>query len=319
MTAFFSPTDWSQMEDRTETCNYLLMLIVNTAGKYVAKVGFRAKRDGDLSLKLANNADDIPDIIVKNNKQNDYLVILDCDIEFETSVEAGFVDRYEHVKKFKHTPVYKAKSWFEKQQEKFSKWGEDKSLGKAEQGKIEFGQKDDTWDEDDHWRDVIWDKDTHRWIDKRNKNEDPKDKPISQMTDKEWAEFQESEFGSATGGIDIESVKQCSSRDKYVMLNALLTGDTDKLDTAYPFDRLIKANKSTDKRDAFLHRLEDEFIDYFETLFPRRDATDMLSVLLGIKSSFEIFEIHSIFKLGVPILDKHIAECVEPSTPSTHY
>lgn len=91
MDAYFSGTDWNNLEDRAHTCNYFVMLIVNFSGNYVAKVAFKAKKaETNLNLEFFNNMDGLAGFTLPPLQSTEVLVVMDCIVKFE--VEAKKVD-----------------------------------------------------------------------------------------------------------------------------------------------------------------------------------------------------------------------------------
>lgn len=159
MSAFFSGTDWENLEDRADMSNYFMMLVVNFNGKYCAKVAFKAKikNAGAPVLEFSNNSDSIPVINLTEDKEREVLVVMDCDIIHEVpvvTVTKEFEDRYKEVKEKIEEEKKAVKVW-------------PKYSPPATQSKF--------------WKDD--------WNDHSKKKDKKKDKKISEMTEKEWKAY----------------------------------------------------------------------------------------------------------------------------------
>lgn len=305
MGTFFSGTDWSQMEDRSENCNYLLMLIVNLSGNYCAKIGTRVKKSnaGSVVLKMVNNTDGYEDITLQGEAESEALMIMDCDIEKEGGalVPETFLERYKAVKDDKKVVVYSSNTltkdpWKNFQDKnKTSKWGEDKTLQKGTQAFIEFDSTNVRVGEDNRgYYDRAWDNDG--W-DEDTPPSEKKVKSIMDMTDKEWAELNEQEYK----GIG----KKYGQKDVYIFLNALIDGAIFR-NSSYPGDRMIKMDKTKVDRAIFLERLEAEVFDYFNDLFPNSSDDDFVSLLKTTRDMLKPWGHYNIFKYSVEIINKQL-------------
>lgn len=154
MASFFSGTDWSNLYDRGITCNYFLMLIVNFAGQYVAKVAFKAEQEqSPKTIKLSNNADNFGSLSLDGDIPKNVFCVMDCNIDmgFLEPLEQSFLDRYEAVKVIKPvtygstyggSTTYQGKNFPEttKRWNNYTKkWEEDKE--DQEEGTVEAGTK----------------------------------------------------------------------------------------------------------------------------------------------------------------------------------
>lgn len=104
MGAFFSGTDMENLEDRGVDSNYFLMLIVDFAGKYKAKVAFKARKkdSGSPILEFVNNEDGFTPIQLRGSDDKEILVIMDCRIEYDMPpvvIDQDFEERYAAVVK----------------------------------------------------------------------------------------------------------------------------------------------------------------------------------------------------------------------------
>ena len=221
MQAFFSGTDWSQLEDRGVLSNYLLMLIVNFKGEYVAKVAFKAEKSGKdaVELNFANNLDGRAPLTLAGQSSKEVLVVMDCKIVFEKPeklVEESFSTRYEAVKKA--IADEKAKT--------FTTPYKYPGYSGAFPGIREWKQTElyGTGGDDGLWDDLV-----------EPKGKAPSQKSIMQMTDKEWDDF------NAPSKITV--------RDAYFALSSYLTQTYDKSNYEPPMDLLIDMNKQLKKKD----------------------------------------------------------------------
>lgn len=90
MNTFFSGTDMQELHDNAESHNYYLSLIVNHKTQYCAKVAFVAdfiKPSGTNKLKFKGTSGKGDEIILNEEESinEKILVLIDCDIELETS------------------------------------------------------------------------------------------------------------------------------------------------------------------------------------------------------------------------------------------
>lgn len=103
MGAFFSGTDWENLEDRADVSNYFLMLIVNFKGDYCAKAAFKAKKtiSSPTTLEFSNNLDGFKVMELGKAEDKEVLVVMNCEIvweEPEVLVEPSFEERFNKVK-----------------------------------------------------------------------------------------------------------------------------------------------------------------------------------------------------------------------------
>lgn len=218
MQAFFSGTDWSQLEDRGVLSNYLLMLIVNFKGEYVAKVAFKAEKSGKdaVELNFANNLDGRAPLTLAGQSSKEVLVVMDCKIVFEKPeklVEESFSTRYEAVKKA--IADEKAATAFASPY----KYG---GYSNSFPGVREWKQTELYGGDDSLWNDLVDIK-------------EPKQKSIMQMTDKEWDAY--------------NALSKITVRDAYFTLSSYLTQTYDKSNYEPPMDLLIDMNKQLKKKD----------------------------------------------------------------------
>lgn len=248
MGAFFSGTDWENLEDRAEVSNYFMMLVVNFNGKYCAKVAFKAKikNPGTPVLEFCNNSDSIPVINLQEDAEREVLVVMDCDIIHEVpviTVTKDFEDRYEAVKtqieddkKVKvitHYPSYDRHKPVSNYQQKF--WG------------------------DDDWN--------------GNKKKDKKkDKKISDMTDKEWKVFE-----------GLKPQKVVESKNVFAFLNANVLNSHDLIFSS-PIPNIMDVDrKFRDKKDRLEWMITFQFTmrDKFDAIFHPHNTDEYFEDMLS--------------------------------------
>lgn len=245
---FFSGTDWSQLEDRACLSNYFLMLITNFKNEHVAKVAFKAKRNGNtgVSLEFANNQDGFKPLVLKGESEKEILVVMDCKIVLEKpeiQVDKSFEDRYESVKlaleeekkaKIQTYPksygnVYSSKP------SGFNKW---------EQGEL--------WDEG-----ILGTKPIYQ-----------KKKGFMEMTDEEFRKAMEEE---------VMGIKEAFIVANFVLDKSCLIRNVNS-----PFD-LLKALdskfKSKEQLEGFIAEFCPEFVNTFHIYFQNGSDWDLLEVL----------------------------------------
>lgn len=223
MQAFFSGTDWSQLEDRGVLSNYLLMLIVNFKGEYVAKVAFKANTSGKdaVELNFANNMDGRQPLILSGDTAKEVLVVMDCTIVFEKPekvVDKAFADRYDAVKKaiaeeaaakVAYVPSYR-------------RWDGLETI-KDSKNKIKSWKEGRSWQQTELYGDAYEDNDVPSFT------SFGKDKSIMEMTDKEWKEH--------------NSESTISMKDSFFALSTYLSGTYDVSNYEPPIDLMIDMNK----------------------------------------------------------------------------
>ncbi|MEI6186918.1 MAG: hypothetical protein WCP46_00250 [Alphaproteobacteria bacterium] len=287
MSAFFSGTDWSQLEDRGVLSNYLLMLIVNFKGEYVAKVAFKATRNGkpDTTLEFANNLDGFEPLVLGGEKSKDVLVVMDCKIQFENAVvpvEEAFAARYTAVKKAidDAKPVYPGfyngvyGGYGGKYGSMGSSYtGKDSTNSKWEQG--ELGLNDD---------------DYYGYGTKSQK----RDKDIMDMTDEEWRKYVDEKYKPQESTLTLLMSKE----DAYGVLNSfveenyLMTPDS-------PVENLIKKNnllKTKKQLDSYLAEFSIAFEEHFGIMYPQASIWDYIQVLELLEKHLKSFTYNRLIK-----------------------
>lgn len=274
MAAFFSGTDWENLEDRSTISNYFLMLIVNFDGKWCAKVGFKAEKAGAKSIKLSfkNNSDGFKPLSIKEDPNKDVLVVMNCNIEkevVEDDMEKAFADRYN-----------KVRTDLAREEEEKRKAAAAKQNGGATpriQGKLPFGgDKGDWWDPTDEMDE--WYKDSNGiWT------KEKKPKKISDMTDKEWADHEQAEEAAKVFQKDQLDVKgKFELRHAKALINSII----DNTYSPYDFSDCIKKLEEEDKsllQEADYDRWLDQFVfaleEHFDTLFIDKTDDDYVQML----------------------------------------
>ena len=256
MQSFFSGTDWSQLEDRGVLSNYLLMLIVNFKGEYVAKVAFKAEKSGKDSVELnfSNNIDARQPLILAGQSSKEVLVVMDCKIVFEKQekvVEDYFSARYESVKvalaEEKASAIVRTFPGYNpmRQWEQTDMWGS--------------------------WSDVDTPKQTR--IDKRSKS-------VMEMTDSEWSDY--------------NNPSNISTKDAYFALSTYLTQTYDVSNYEPPMDLLIDMNKQLKKKDDLEEYLMEFSSNGFKAhcegihlALPKEDFVSILQILITYLTKFQ--------------------------------
>lgn len=283
MEAFFSGTDWQQLEDRGVISNYFLMLIVNFKKAYKAKVAFKAHMTGDVgrTIHFSNNADGYNSISLVDEKEKDTLVVMDCKIIFpmqEEIIDEALAFRYAAVKKAlaeedAKTPIYRSYNYGKYpsiNKEKREKFG--KEWVNKNQGELPFDQKA----EDDDGRgwynnDEGWERVDGIWVEKKQIRE----KSIMSMTNKEFTIY---ENNNASSKFD--------RRDGYALINAALDHSY-SINVENPIRRLLaiaKTLKSNNSREEWVEMFILDLRDYFDMIFINKNADDyavLLELFLG--------------------------------------
>ena len=215
MQAFFSGTDWSQLEDRGVLSNYFMMLIVNFKGEYVAKVAFKAEKSGKdaVELNFANNLDGRAPLTLAGQSAKEVLVVMDCNVVFEkieNTVEESFSARYDAVKAALAAEAAKVRTY-------------------TPSYIPPYGGKPRTWKQAEFtaWDDEIDDLTVGKFPSKK--------KGIMDMTDKEW---------------NMENMKksEITEKDAFFALSSYLSATYDKSNYEPPLDLIIDLNKQLKKK-----------------------------------------------------------------------
>lgn len=270
MNSFFSGTDWENLETRSLVSNYFLMLIVNFAGNFIAKVAFKAKRDGIKKTKLsfANNIDGLKPITLGSEKDEEILVIMDCKVEVDENitVEKEFEDRYKSVVKAKEEeeknriealskqyPPYAARD--------YTNYG--KGSG-ARQGTIfppaivdddpYAYTREGGWRDEFEFKEGIWKK---------------KEKKISEMTDKEFEKFEQEEMAQKVFEHDQAMNKRFDMSHAREILNSVIDGTYsggNYGDVMGSINRLNTKMKSYVEVEEWIDGFQNDLQDHFDVI-----------------------------------------------------
>lgn len=286
MGAFFSGTDWSNLNDRSLVSNYFAMLIVNKAGDAVAKVAFKAIREGDKPTKLSffNNSDGFAPLKLSEKSNSEVLVVMDCKVEFEIpEVDKNFMDRYERVMKAIKEEEDKKKASYN--QYPTYPYG---APGQVKQGKFYY---DEGWDgmsplsskKPDYNKKGVkeyFHPDTNTWENYPYRSSPVKEKRIGEMTDAEWKKHEKENEGGYTGP-DKWELRHAKAMINSIVENKTWMDYTDCEAILSKTDSLIKTEESR------LEAAEDfriGLMESYQILFPGKNADkedyyDLLSVI----------------------------------------
>lgn len=260
MRAFFSGTDWENLEDRASVSNYFLMLIVNFEGVWCAKVAFKAKRKGkpETKLEFSNNTDGFKDLVLNKGKDEEVLVVMDCSIELQVGEMAeDFVKRFEDVKASLEAEQ-KAKIEANKQ-----KYKSNFEKGGSHQGWKQHG----LWKEEEQYGDA-YDYVGGKW------QQIEKKKRVSEMTDKEWKEYE----GDGQERFTLKHAK--------CYLNSILDGTFSGYDFSDCIGKIEECGKEllTDRQlEEYITEFEELLPEHFDQIFIGRTTmayVDLLEVLV---------------------------------------
>lgn len=286
MSCFFSGTDWEQLEDRGILGNYFIMLIVNFAGDYVAKCAFKGKRKVTTSptLEFVNNTDGYaPFTLSSNDKDEEVLVVMDMEVvipkvEHATPLSADVRVVMEELSKTENAEeghleilleylndCVKNKSYLVddpfrlryesvvkalEEEEKKNKtslplsgnnYGRQSSMFAPDHSDYGYGGYGDyDWENEYEWK-------NNQYV---RKESHIQGKKISEMTDKEFRQFQEQEENIEWEPDDVK-----------ILLNACISGNwwIDKLTSPVTeLKRISKKNRAREKREDWMEdfRLE---------------------------------------------------------------
>jgi hypothetical protein len=270
------------------------MLIVNFKGEYVAKVAFKATRNGksETTLEFANNLDGFEPLVLGGEKSKDVLVIMDCKIEFESTVvpmETPFVERYTAVKKAIEDakPIYPGyvNGVYQGYQGKYGSVGgnyngKDYTGKKWQQGELGLDGADDYG-----WGDY----DFNNSYNKSQKRE----KDIMEMTDEEWGKF----VDGKTQDSKTTSVLM-SKEDAYGVLNSFVE-DNYLMNPESPVDNLIKKNnllKTKKELEGYLADFPLAFEEHFTIMYPQASTWDYIQVLELLEKHLKSFTYNRLIK-----------------------
>lgn len=279
MGAFFSGTDWEQLEDRGVSHNYFIMLVVDFAGTYKAKCAFKGKRKVTTSptLEFSNNTDGYaPFTLTQKDKDEEVLVVMDMEVviprvehaiplgedvrvvmgelsKVETAEEGHLEILLEYLNdcvknksylvdepfRLRYEAVVKA---LEEEKNKVKVYTPGFNYGNYKQGSFNYGNDEYGYGGYDWESEYEW---KNGKYEKKDKTETHiSGKKISEMTDKEFQKFQEQEDRVVW---DMDDVK--------VLLNACITQTwwQDKITSPInEFKKLSKKLKAKDKREEWM-------------------------------------------------------------------
>lgn len=267
MSAFFSGTDWENLEERARVSNYFLMLIVNFDGKYCAKVAMvcNVTGKGKTQLTIVNNADDYPSISLAEDKDKQVLVVMDCNIECEELVvDKEFEDRYIAVTKAieeqKEADKKKGSTYYPPaKKQDTGDWRQSPLWG---DGYDSYNAYDEYDPKTQTWKDT--EKDVHKkTIDSHFK----KETKIHNMTEKQWKKYNEEVW---------------EKKSAYALINAVID-NSHSMDFQSPIPRLLKMDKmfkTKRDREEYLIVFSFSIRDFFESVFyPKTDDDDYIELL----------------------------------------
>lgn len=283
MAAFFSGTDWENLEDRSNVSNYTLMLVVNFDGKYCAKVAFKAKivEKGGTSIEFANNADNLPGLKMDKDEEIEKLVIMDCAIIRESPVvlaEEWFTGRYDNVKKAiedkkPKVTYFPAKSKKEEKRER------------REKGQGTFFPGSDAYDT------PSWE----AW--KKNSLGGEKTKKISEMTEKEWKEYSSISENAKKREEKKPTSQLWQTRHVFALLNAVINKGHD-LSFASPIPALSSLEREfRDKKDreewliGVQFNIHEKFVSLFHPKTTDDNYVEMLWIMLDVLDAYKYIEL----------------------------
>lgn len=268
---FFSGTDWENLEDRSLVSNYFLMLIVNFAGDYIAKVAFKAKKEGGKKTKLAfvNNMDGLKAITLKSDGTDEVLVVMNCKVEVDDVVEIDgeFTKRYEEV----------VNCIKEEQKQKEGARKKAMSVKRYDGGRPYTGKQVGLWDEgwtpveDDmfngrgSWRDD-WEYERGGWK--------KKEKKISEMTEKEYREWEQETVAEEVFLKDQDGQvgEEFDLRHARAFLNSILSGTymmDNFMDCMERVGGLDRKMTNARVREEWVDEFQDDLQEHFDVIFPK--------------------------------------------------
>jgi hypothetical protein len=281
MGTFFSGTDWENLEDRALVSNYFLMLIVNFAGDVKAKVAFKAIMEGNSGTKLvfANNGDGYSPLTLDEKKEKEVLVVMDCKIETEPDeleVPKDFKERYEAVKKAIESE--KAKE----EKERKDKYKGQHYTPRMGQREIPFSREyEQSWSPNTEWDSELpentynpngnW-REEYEYYNGVWQPKKKKEKKLSEMTDREYYQWEEKEIAKDVFLKDQHQNKIEKFTEKHArgFLNSILTSTYLMDDTRDLKSLLIAENKeikSKDDLDSWLDGFQIMLREHFDVIF----------------------------------------------------
>jgi hypothetical protein len=290
MQAYFSGTDWENLEDRSLVSNYFLMLIVNFDGKWCAKVAFKAKKEGSRAAQLtfSNNSDGFSPLKLESANDKDVLVVMDCKIEVEENllVDETFQQRYNKVVNDKAEEIKRKEE--EKKKHYQSQNQYNKSLGKGKSWKDDWNSQPtftpNGWYDNGDLGRGAFDNSTGYWEDGTYDSKyKKKDKKISELTEKEWNEQQ-------------SELHKFELRHAKGFINSILSGSyspNDYTDVIKKLQEIEKEFTGFTDYNMFMNQFEDCMIDHFNVLFPDKTIDDYVSLLEITKEYLQPYRIQA--------------------------
>jgi rubrerythrin len=281
MDAFFSGTDWSQLHDRGVLSNYFLMLIVNFAGKCIAKVAFKAKQKSSnkTSLEFANNTDSFNPLKIDDEDEKEVLVVMDCNVIVQKEAKKKVSDKLKDIAKLFSEKEEVETSYFEEMMKLINTKDEvvveksfseryDKVEKAIEQerksyttvytpGRINFpttGGKTGSWEE------PLF-----------KTEEKKKTKKFMEMTDKELSDYFQNSYGS-----------KFSLPEAFIVCNYVLDPSLKKDLNLTPINKFYQLNNSINSEtqlSEFLIKFVVQMKNTFEMVYPNAGISDYLDTL----------------------------------------
>lgn len=308
MSAYFSGTDWENLNDRALVSNYFLMLIVNFDGKWCAKVAFKGLKQGNKGtvLNFANNSDGFKPLTLNRKEDDDVLVVMDCKIELEVpSVDSVFIERYNKVKTIKEEEEKARREAAAKNAQKYPHSGNKRKHYNGQQQQFNFSAGG--WVDDDY--DKQWNGHTNGWDDYDYVNDvwKKKDKKVMEMTEAEWRKEQESPR-------EISSVGKFELRHAKAFLNSILDGTY----SAYDYSDCIKKieleaaqiisyqHYEEKAHEEWIDTFEEQMQDHFDACFPYNNQDDYIDLLKVVEEYLQPY------RTGCELIDSIVDDVLLP-------
>jgi hypothetical protein len=319
MGAFFSGTDWENLEERGVLHNYFIMLIVNFKGEYVAKCAFKGKRkiNAGPTIEFANNTDGFtPFTLTTQEKEEEVLVVMDMKIEYpvinhmipldedvrvvmrELSVAEQAEEKHldillQYLNNAVKNKIYLVDEAFRLRYESVVKAIEEESKKKTvslplsgnnyngyKQGNM-FNQGDD-YGYGGYWDDREWDYDNRC---RKKEEKHVQGKRIGEMTDQEFRQYEQS----------MTSKIEWKTEHAKIVLNAAISGNrfSDKISSPInELKKLDKKLKSKSKKEEWIINFQQEIgtavYDMWTNDVETEDAYCLLEMCLKILEDHKI-------------------------------
>lgn len=273
MSAFFSGTDWEQLNDRALVSNYFLMLIVNFDGKYVAKLAFRAKKTGGrvTALELYNNIDAYPPITLRGESDPETLAVMDCKIVYPDDIEEDFRERYESVKDAtkSYSSTYGNYGGYGGYAKGYAPgYGKEQTLFPvpAITPPTDAEEENEDWiNSFNSWARNGWDYKNGVWVEK----EVTQERKISDMTDKEWNKTQQPD----------KKKMEWEIRHVKMVINFHILNQSDPKDCIQELTKINKKMKNDLDRENWITEFGAELAANFDGIFPDADQDEYIEFL----------------------------------------